>query len=246
MTYKQENILGISVDILTMSDIKSDLPLYFEENKKMTLTSVNPQILLMAEKNDKVKSFIEASTHKIPDGIGLVKISKWTKGQIKTRVAGIEVMEEVLNFASEHQKKVFLLGAKPEVAQRASENIVKDFPGVVIAGWIDGYTKMNDHDIVSKMNQAQTDIVFVAMGSPKQEEWLQANMSVLTATVYQTVGGSLDVISGSVKRAPKFFIKTNLEWLYRSCVNPKRFYRIFQLPVFVFKALSWHRKNGEH
>ncbi|MDT2833560.1 WecB/TagA/CpsF family glycosyltransferase [Vagococcus carniphilus] len=246
MSYKQEDILGVPVDILTMSDIKRDLLTYFEENKKMTLTSVNPQILLMAEQNEKVKEFVKNSTHKFPDGIGLVKVSKWTKGQIKTRVAGIEVMHEVLHFANEHKKRIFLLGAKPEVAQRASENIARDFPDLTVAGWIDGYTKMSDHDIVSKMNQAQTDMVFVAMGSPKQEEWLQKNLSVLNAVVYQTVGGSLDVISGTVKRAPEFFIKTNLEWLYRSCANPKRFYRIFQLPVFVLKALSWNRKNGEH
>lgn len=245
MNEKQENILGIPVDILTMSDIKKDLLTYFEENKKMTLTSVNPQIILMAETNEKVKTFIKESTHKIPDGIGIVKVSKWTKGKIKNRVAGIEVMHEALNFANEHQKRIFLLGAKPEVAKLATENIAKEFPDLSVAGWIDGYSKMNDYDIVSKMNQAKADIVFVAMGSPKQEEWLMDNMPMLNATVYQTVGGSLDVISGTVKRAPDFFIKTNLEWLYRSCVNPKRFYRIFQLPVFVIKALNWHRKNGE-
>lgn len=245
MNEKQENILGIPVDILTMSDIKRDLLTYFEENKKMTLTSVNPQIILMAETNENVKEFIKESTHKIPDGIGIVKVSKWTKGKIKERVAGIEVMHEALTFANEHHKRIFLLGAKPEVAKLASENIAKEFPDLVVAGWIDGYSKMNDYDIVSKMNQSQADMIFVAMGSPKQEEWLKANMPMLNATVYQTVGGSLDVISGTAKRAPEFFIKTNLEWLYRSCANPKRFYRIFQLPVFVTKALNWHRKNGE-
>ena len=95
------------------------------------------------------------------------------------------------------------------------------------------------------MNKAEADMVFVAMGSPKQEEWLSHNIPYLNATVFQTVGGSLDVMSGTVKRAPEIFIKLNLEWLYRSVSNPKRFYRIFQLPIFVFKSLSWHRKNGK-
>ncbi|MGX7025477.1 WecB/TagA/CpsF family glycosyltransferase [Vagococcus hydrophili] len=244
--YKVEKIMDVPVDILNMSDIKKDMLNFFETNQKMTLTSVNPQIILMAETNGTVKHFIEQSTHRIADGIGLVKVSKWTKGDIKERVAGIEVMEEVLLFANAHQKNVFLLGAAPEVAQKAAENIQHKYPNLNLVGWIDGYTELSDHDIVAKMNQEKADIVFVAMGSPKQEEWLERNMPKIQATIFQTVGGSLDVMSGSVKRAPSFFIKTNLEWLYRSCSNPKRFYRMIQIPIFVFKSLSWHRKNGKH
>lgn len=244
--YDVEKIMDVPVDILKMSDIKKDMQTFFETQQKMTLTSVNPQIILMAETNETVKQFINESTHRMADGIGLVKVSKWTKGKIKERVAGIEVMEEVLTFAHEHQKNIFLLGATPEVAQLAAQNIQTNYSELKVVGWIDGYTEMSDPDIIENMNQQEADIIFVAMGSPKQEEWLKNNMRKINATIFQTVGGSLDVMSGEVKRAPQFFIKTNLEWLYRSCSNPKRFYRMIQIPIFVFKSLSWYRKNGKH
>lgn len=244
--YKVERILNIPVDVMTMEDVKQDLVSNEAIGDKLTLTSVNPQIVLMAEENDTVKTFIENSTHRIADGIGLVKVSGWTKGDIKERVTGFDLMQEVLSYADEHHKNVFLYGSKPEVVAQAATNIETDYPELNLVGWIDGYTKLSDKEIVQRMNEKEADIVFVALGSPRQEEWLSRNMDQLTATIFQTIGGCLDVLSGATKRAPDIFIKLNLEWLYRSVSNPKRLYRIFQLPVFVAKSLSWHRKNGKH
>ena len=244
MKRQTEIILDTPVDILTIEDIKKDMDLYFKQGRQMTLTSVNPQIILMGETSPVVKKFIEASTHRFPDGIGLIKISKWTKGQIKHRVAGIDVMVEALAYADEHQKRIFLYGAKPEVVKAAAKNIQTNYPNLILAGYIDGYTKLTDKAIVQEMNESQAEMIFVALGSPKQEIWLAEHMKQLSATIFQTVGGSLDVLSGTVKRAPNIFIKTNLEWLYRSVSNPKRFNRIFQVPEFVIKAMNWHRKNG--
>lgn len=245
MTKNYEMILDVPVDNLTMTDIKNDFDPFFKEKKKMTLTSVNPQIILMAENNSQVKTFIEQSTHRFPDGIGLIKVSNWTKGILKERVAGIDVMHEALTYANDHQKKIFLFGSQPEVAKHAAENIQFDFPHLKVVGWIDGYTQMDRYDIVKQMNDSEADMIFIALGSPKQEEWLAENLPLLNATVFQTIGGSLDVISGTVKRAPEFFIQTNLEWLYRSLSNPKRVNRIFQIPIFVAKSLNWKRKNRE-
>lgn len=243
--YEVEKILDVPVDVLSISDIIEDVDQCFRDNTRVTIASVNPQIILMSEKNQIVKTFIEESTHRIADGIGIIKVSRWTKGQIKERVAGFDTVVELLRYANTHQKRIFLYGAKPEVVSQANQNISKEYSDLVVAGWIDGYTKLSDKEIVTRINQAQADIVFVALGSPKQEEWLQNNLSLLSANVFQTVGGSLDVLSGAAKRAPQIFIALNLEWLYRSITNPKRFYRIFQLPVFVLKALSWHRKQGK-
>lgn len=242
--YQVEKLIDVPVDILTMTDIQKDLSSYFEMNKKMTLTSVNPQIILMAEKNQAVKQFIESSTHRIPDGIGLVKVSGWMKGNIKERVAGIDVMSEVLTFANTHHKRIFLYGAQPEVVKLAAEKIKLTYPHLELAGYIDGFTKKSEAEIVKEMNDTKAEIIFVAMGSPRQEEWLIRNMAKLDATVFQTIGGSLDVISGTAKRAPDIFIKMNLEWLYRSFSNPKRFNRIFQVPLFIVKSFKWEREKG--
>jgi len=245
MKKKVEYILDTPVDHLTMNDIEKDLTWYFDHHQKMVLASINPQIILMSEKNKCVKSFIEHATHRFPDGIGVVKMSKWTNGGITERVAGIDVMERVLAYCQTHHKSIFLYGAKPEVVAQAARNIQKKYQQVTITGWLDGYHKKSSGEVIDYINQRHADVLFVALGSPKQEEWLQRYMPQLNFTVFQTVGGSFDVYSGTVKRAPEFFIKTNLEWLYRSVSNPKRINRIFQVPLFVTKGLVWHLKQSK-
>lgn len=240
MAYQTEKILNTTIDIVTMDDIIADFSRAFNLNEKMTLTSVNPQIILMSEENPQVKQFIETSTHRFPDGIGIVKMSQWTGGNIHTRVAGIDVMHEALAYANRHQKSIFLFGAKPDVIKQAAANIQKDFPRLTIGGYLDGYTDLSDEAIVNKIQESQADMLFVGLGSPRQELWLAEHIDALPCLIYQTVGGSFDVISGFVKRAPDFFIKTNLEWVYRSCSDLKRLNRMGQIPVFISKAYRWH------
>lgn len=244
MTKKTEYILDTPVDCLSMSDIIDDIPWYFKAHQKMVLASINPQIILMAEKEPEVRSFIANATHRFPDGIGVVKMSKWTKGSITERIAGIDVMENVLEYSSKHHKRVFLYGAKPNVVKKAAKAIERDYPGLQIAGYIDGYTSLTQGEIIDTINQSDADVLFVALGSPKQEIWLQRYMPQLQVSICQTVGGSFDVFSGEVDRAPSFFIQTNTEWLYRSLSNPKRIGRIGQVPLFVTKGLMWHRKQS--
>ncbi|MGO2083619.1 WecB/TagA/CpsF family glycosyltransferase [Vagococcus sp.] len=243
MTKSVEKIYNTTVDCLTLADITADFSSYFNTGKKMTLTSVNPQIILMSEENPMVKAFIEQSTHRFADGIGVVKLSQWTNGKIKERVAGIDVMVEALKYANQQSKRIFLYGAQPEVVKQAAVKISETYPHLTVAGYIDGYTQLTEAEVVHQINESQTDMLFVALGSPRQEEWLAKHVSELKGTVFQTVGGSLDVLSGSVRRAPDFFIKTNLEWVYRSFSHPTRFYRMVQIPIFVGKSLLWHIKN---
>lgn len=243
MQYPIERVYDTPVDILTMDDIIRDMSTHFNQQKKMTLASINPQIILMADSNPQVKAFIESASHRFADGIGVVKVSRWTKGQITERIAGIDVMVETLKYANQFHKKIFLYGAKPEVVEKAAAAIQKDYPHLEVAGYIDGYTTQANDEIVAHINQSGADMLFVALGSPKQEEWLNNFMPQLNCTVFQTVGGSLDVLSGTVRRAPEFFIKTNLEWVYRSFSHPSRLYRILQVPEFVGKSLAWNRKN---
>ncbi|MGY3765906.1 WecB/TagA/CpsF family glycosyltransferase [Vagococcus vulneris] len=247
MRYPTEKILNTTVDIISMADIVADFSRAFNLNQKMTLTSVNPQIILMSEDNQIVKDFIETSSHRFADGIGVVKMSQWTGGNIQERIAGIDVMFEALKYANQHHKRIFLYGAKPEVVKKASTNIQSRFPNLVLAGYLDGYTSLPEADVVHKIQMSQADMLFVALGSPKQELWLAKHIPELPCMIYQTVGGSLDVISGTVKRAPAIFIKTNLEWVYRSFSDIKRINRMGQIPVFIGKAYKWHttQKNNK-
>lgn len=240
----REMILGLPVDQITYEDILTDVPKFLEGNQKMSIISVNPQIALEANKYPSVIDLLAKSTHRIPDGIGVVLVSKMTGGKIKERVAGFDLMVKLLEYANKTQKKCFFYGAKPEILQDAIKNIQKDYPNLIVSGSIDGYTKMDDHEIVAAMNKVKPDFIFVALGFPRQELWLTENMGSVNAHVFQDVGGSFDVLSGHVKRAPDFFIKTHLEWLYRSLSNPTRIGRIVQLPIFVVKSLWWKMRNG--
>ena len=236
-----EYIMGLPVDLVTRQSLIQALPADLARKETIIYKSMNPQIMLHARQYPEVLDLIEAAAYRIPDGIGIVKASQLLGGQIQERVAGIELMYDLLAYADAHQLRIFLYGAKPEVVALAQENIQRTYPGLTMAGYIDGYTSMSEAEIVAAINASQAQMVFVALGFPRQEQWLARNYQALEAQVLQDVGGSLDVISGTVKRAPDFFIKTNLEWAYRSLSNPKRMYRIFELPRFMWQAWRYKR-----
>lgn len=235
-----EYISGLPVDNLTRQSLLDDLPLFLASNKKMIITSVNPQISLQAERYPKVKSYIERATHRIPDGVGVVKMSKYLGGNIRQRVTGIDVMDDCLQFADDKGYRIFLYGAKKEVVEKAAANITSRYPGLVIAGMIHGYTKKSQKQIVKKINDARPTFLFVALGSPKQELFLEDALDQLNAKVYLDVGGTFDVLAGVVKRAPKIFIKLNLEWLYRS-LKYRRPERLRQIPHYMLR--SWRLRK---
>lgn len=239
-----EKIMGIEVDNITYNDIISELPDYLNSSKKMTAISVNPQIVVESQQYPEVIDFIKKSTHRIPDGIGIVLVSKLTRGSIKQRLTGFELMNKFLEYANLHGNSVFLYGAKEKVLQDAVSKIEIKYPSLSIVGAIDGYTSLSDSQIIKIINEVKPDFLFVALGFPKQEQWLANNYQKLNVSVFQDVGGSIDVLSGHVKRAPEFFLKTNLEWFYRSLRYPQRINRIFQLPIFVCKSLWWYLHNN--
>lgn len=238
-----EYINGLPVDNLTLPEIVTSLPDLENQKGPITFISVNPQIAVHANKYPEVISLIENATHRIPDGIGIVKVSQKQKGIIKERVAGIDLMYELLAYSNTHRKRVFLYGAHPSVLPKTVDAIKKDYPDLIIAGSLHGYSSLEDKEIIELINKAETDMLFVALGFPKQEQWLAKHINELSAKFYQDVGGSFDVIGGTVKRAPKFLVKLNLEWLYRSLANPKRLYRIIELPIFILRSKKWYREN---
>lgn len=235
-----EYISGLPVDNLTRQDIVADLPRYLASDQKMIVTSVNPQIAMQVDQFPKVRDYILRATHRLPDGVGVVKMSKYLGGNIRERVTGIDVMDDCLHYADAHGCRIFLYGAKKEVVKLAAENIKKDYPQLTVAGFIDGYTKLKAAEIADKINATKPDFLFVALGSPKQELFLEDQIDRLNASVYLDVGGTFDVLSGTVKRAPQFFIKLNIEWLYRS-LKYRRPERLVQIVQYMVK--SWRMRG---
>lgn len=232
----KENILGVDVSNMTYESLTADVLERIDSGEQSFIVAVNPEKIMKASKSPELMDILNTADYQIPDGIGLLIASKLKKGSIKARITGVDLMMHLVEAAALEEKSIFLYGGKPGVGQQAADKLLEKYPALQIAGVLDGYIKDNEVIKVA-INEASPDFVFVAMGSPKQEEWIIANKSSLEASVFQGVGGSFDVIAGNVKRAPAFFRKYGLEWLYRLLKEPKRLGRQLALPQFVMKVL---------
>jgi N-acetylglucosaminyldiphosphoundecaprenol N-acetyl-beta-D-mannosaminyltransferase len=238
----KDTYLGVHVSPLTYEGIVTEIKARMNRGDKSTIIAVNPEKVMAAQKNPEVKELINNSTFQIADGVGILLASKLKKGTIKSRVTGVDMMARLLKYAAEDRHPIYMYGAKKEVIEQAAENIRRDNPGIEIAGLTDGY-EQDESALVQRINDSKATIIFVALGSPKQELWIRRNMDKLTnVLVFQGVGGSFDVFSGTVKRAPAMFRKTGTEWLYRLMSNPSRLKRQLNLPRFLLRVL-FNRSN---
>ncbi|SDO57560.1 WecB/TagA/CpsF family glycosyltransferase [Halobacillus aidingensis] len=233
----KEKFLGVDVSNYTYDQLKKNIMTDINEHRKSFIVAINPEKILQAQKDADLLHLLNTATYQIPDGVGILIASRMTGGTIRERVTGIDMLLALCEQASLHGKSVFLYGAKPGVAEKASHRLKEMYPDLKIAGIIDGYEKDQDH-IKDTINQAKPDIVFVALGSPRQEYWIVDHMEEMDAKVFQGVGGSFDVLSGRVKRAPAVFQKVGLEWLYRLIKEPWRIKRQIKLPTFLLKVLK--------
>ncbi|WP_251637834.1 WecB/TagA/CpsF family glycosyltransferase [Sporosarcina sp. NCCP-2716] len=234
----KESYLGVNVSPLTYETIIDEIRQRMDRREQSTIIAVNPEKVMTAQKDAQVKELINGATFQIADGVGILLASKLKKGTITSRVTGVDMMARLLQFAASDQQPVYLYGAKPEVVEKAAENIRRDYPGIPIAGMTDGY-EHDEEALVQRIADSGAKILFVALGSPKQELWIRRNMGRLhNVLVFQGVGGSFDVFSGTVKRAPALFRKTGTEWFYRLCSDPKRLKRQMNLPRFLLRVLT--------
>jgi N-acetylglucosaminyldiphosphoundecaprenol N-acetyl-beta-D-mannosaminyltransferase len=239
----KEKYLDVYVSTLNYDEILADIEKRMAAGEKSTIVAVNPEKLIAANKDENVKQLINSATYQIPDGIGVVLASKLKGGRITSRVTGIDMMERLIELSAKKGYRVFLYGAKEEVVKKAKENLEAKYPGLQIVGYSNGY--VNDYDsLVQKINESNADILFVALGSPRQELWIKTYMNDLNVKVMQGVGGSFDVFAGHVKRAPKLFRNLGLEWFYRLVTDPKRFKRQLALPKFLWKVL-WEKPSAK-
>ncbi|MDT2044899.1 glycosyltransferase [Priestia aryabhattai] len=233
----KENILGVDVCHDTYDELAVKLMEDINQRNTSFIVAINPEKIMKAQEDQELRTLLNKATYQIPDGIGVILASKLRKGKIRERVTGIDMMMKLCETAAVEGKKIFLYGAKPGIAEEAKVKLEEKFPGIQIVGVLDGYEK-DEHVIETTINESKAEIVFVALGSPAQENWILANKDHLYPSVYQGVGGSFDVISGRLNRAPEFFQRFGLEWLYRLIKEPWRLKRQLALPKFLLKALK--------
>ena len=237
---KKEKIYGIEVSITDYNLLRESVIYDIKKNKKSTVIAINPEKIMKSRDDYELKKILNEATYKIPDGVCVVLASKIKKGKINNRITGVDSMEMLCELSDEKGYKIFMYGAKKEVLVQAKINLKKKYKNINIVGAIDGY-QQDSLLVVKKINEKKPNILFVALGSPKQEFWISEHLSKLNVNIIQGVGGSFDVISGNVKRAPKFMQKAGLEWLYRLFKEPKRIFRQFKLIKFIF--LVFFRKE---
>uniref|UniRef100_UPI0040278C4E WecB/TagA/CpsF family glycosyltransferase n=1 Tax=Candidatus Stercorousia sp. TaxID=3048886 RepID=UPI0040278C4E len=231
MERKIVKLQGLNIDSFTF-----DEAVEYANNISGQVVTINPEMISNAVKDTDFAEIINNADLVIPDGIG-VEIGLKILGYNVKRIAGIEFSHRMIEECAKNNQSVALIGAKPEIVKKAKENLVKEFSSLYITYIHDGYFK-EDEQVLEELKIRQPRLVLCALGSPKQEEFILKAKSILPEALFVGVGGSFDVWSGEVKRAPEIYQKLGLEWLYRTILDPKRFKRIFPtLPLFVLKVL---------
>lgn len=237
------NILGVKVDMVTIPEAADKIMEFLNEDGMHEVYTPNSEIIMAAYKDREFADILNNASLLTADGIGVVYASRILKKPIKERAAGYDIACKVLEKINYTEHSLFLFGGKPGVAEAAEKNLKAKYPGLKIAGMRNGYFKPEDEpEIVKQINESGADLVFVCLGAPKQEKWINAHRDELKTKVAMGIGGSLDVFAGTAERAPEFFCKTGLEWFYRLCKEPWRAGRMAQLPVFGMTVITKGRK----
>ena len=180
----KERILGVNVSITSYEELKDSVAKDIDNKKKSFIVAINPEKILKARKDATLKELLNSATYQIPDGIGVIYASKLKRGKIKSRITGIDSMEMLCGLSNELGYKVFMYGAKEEVIKKAKENLEAKYPNIKIVGTMNGYEKDNKK-IVKAINASKADIIFVAMGSQKQELLIKDNMNKVCPYIFQ-------------------------------------------------------------
>jgi len=240
----RNEIMGVSFDNLTLAEaIRKGAELAAGPGFSYVVTP-NPEIVNMARQMPDYGEILNGAGLVLPDGIGVIHAAKILGTPLKERVPGIDFATGLLSELEKTGGRLFLLGAKPGVAEQAAENLKKKYPKLVICGTNDGYFK-DSAPVVEKIKAAQADVAFVCLGAPKQERWMAEFGPQTGAHLMVGLGGVLDVYAGNVKRAPVIWQKVGMEWAYRLIHQPSRIGRMAKLPLFLVDAKKESKKRGK-
>lgn len=230
-------ILNVWVDPVDMQGALEKVESFVETgDRPHSIFAVNPEKNFSVPRDPQLHKVFSEADLLIPDGIGVVMAARILYRVRLARVPGVEMMEEICRLSARKGYRVFIYGAKEEVSAKAVAELQKRYPALEIAGRANGYVSPEEMPaLIERINTSGAQVLFLALGSPRQENWFANNAQHLhTVRVCQGIGGTLDTIAGTVKRAPRFWCRLNLEWLYRLLAEPKRIARQRVLPVFAY------------
>ena len=235
-------VLGVAYDNITMAEALERGRELLAGSETAYCVTPNAEMAYEAMKDPEFCRVLNGASLVLPDGAGVVLGAKIVRTPLKEKVAGIEFAQNMLAVFAETGSRLYLLGSKPGVAELAGKKMLQKQPDLCICGIRDGYFK-DEAEVIRSINEAGADAVYVCLGSPKQERFMYEHRTELNAKLLVGLGGTLDGIAGTVKRAPRWMIRLQLEWLYRLCKEPKRFKRMLRLPKYIFAALKTRMKG---
>jgi len=234
------DIMGLRFDNVTMDEAIARAGELMERPGAAWAVTPNAEIAYEALRDESLRALLNSADLMLPDGAGVVLASKLLGTPLKGKVAGVDFAARLLRELAVQGRTVYLLGGKPGIGEKAAEAMRRQNPALSVCGIADGYFK-DEAPVVEAVNAAGADVLFVCLGAPKQERFMAEHRQELNVKLMIGLGGSLDAFAGTVKRAPRWMIRMNLEWLYRLLKEPKRFKRMLRLPKYLLAVPKYRR-----
>lgn len=239
------DILGVKVASVTMKQAVETAGLFIEGKSNAMIATANAEMIMRAKQDDELKMILNKADLVVPDGAGTVWASNYLGVHMPERVAGFDLVQNLLKLAPQKNWRIFFFGSAPEVADKAKLKAQSDYPGIQIVGTRNGFFSNKDEAaIIEQIKAAKPHILLAALGVPKQEKWLYKHLDELQCPLSIGVGGTLDVMAGVMKRAPLWMQKAKLEWLFRGMMQPQRAGRLLALPKFVNAVRLWKKSHN--
>lgn len=237
-------VLGVKIHRVDMQAAMGLIRRFALGNSPRIVVTADASAVSLAQRDRDFLNLVNSADLVTPDGAGILWAARRLGKPLIERVSGVDICRELCKIAAEEGFSVYLLGAAPGVAEKAARNLAAEFPGLIIAGTHDGYfSEQESPKIAQQIRESGAKALFVAMGIPKQEKWIREHVERTGVGVAIGVGGSFDVFSGNVRRAPVWMQKHGLEWLFRLITNPRKISKVAELPRFAWAVLT---ARGRH
>ena len=233
-------ILGVEIDNITLEESGEITKELIENSNKSCelIVAPNVEFIMTAQKDKEFFDILKSAKLATPDSVGVELASKLQKKPLKQRIPGQAYFRKVLEFGEKEGWTFYLLGGKGNTVDRAIENVKKNYPRINIVGSHEGFFEKDSEEVViNEINKLQPNVLFVAMGAPRQEKWIYKHKSELKVDVATGQGGTFDYEAGNVRRAPRWIQKIGMEWFWRLILQPSRIVRMAVLPIYLIKIL---------
>lgn len=241
------NIMGVGVNNLTRTQAVVKVLGMIRDKGVYHIMALNPYKIQRIKANSDLQIIANRADIHLASGGGLGWAAKQLGNPLKERISILSFMMDIIRISEIKEYTIFLVGAKPEIMETAFFNIRKSFPKIRIVGRHGGYfSSEREKSVIEAIRKSEADIVFVGLGFPLEDLWINTIRKEFTKTVFVTVGGSFDIISGEIRKAPAFFMERDLDWLYRIVTKPWRIGRLLRVGIFflgvIFKRIFRRKK----